>query len=215
MQDEAIHPAWQGCGNDFSAPERNLFETLAFSHAVCYNIQAFVRDCLTDGARGISTVGSALHSHCRGQRFESAMLHHKTSENVMLSDVFILSAVKKRLFHKKEGVNPSDFRHFRSCGQTDQTSNPNAFFFVKRAFGCLIAFREIFRFYPDADSLGASSPIFGRGKSGYDCGAAFVRRALSGDALVTAPICSCRRHRSSCRSCRLSWPHAYRLCSRP
>ena len=24
---------------------------------------------------GISTVGSALHSHCRGQRFESAMLH--------------------------------------------------------------------------------------------------------------------------------------------
>ena len=26
-------------------------------------------------ARGISTVGSALHSHCRGQRFESAMLH--------------------------------------------------------------------------------------------------------------------------------------------
>ena len=25
--------------------------------------------------RGISTVGSALHSHCRGQRFKSAMLH--------------------------------------------------------------------------------------------------------------------------------------------
>ena len=25
---------------------------------------------------GISTAGSALHSHCRGQRFESAMLHH-------------------------------------------------------------------------------------------------------------------------------------------
>ena len=30
---------------------------------------------------GISTVGSALHSHCRGQRFESAMLHHKKSES--------------------------------------------------------------------------------------------------------------------------------------
>ena len=28
--------------------------------------------------RGISTVGSALHSHCRGQRFESAMLHHSS-----------------------------------------------------------------------------------------------------------------------------------------
>ena len=25
---------------------------------------------------GISTVGSALHSHCRGHRFESGMLHH-------------------------------------------------------------------------------------------------------------------------------------------
>ena len=29
-------------------------------------------------AWGISTVGSALHSHCRGQRFESAMLHQRT-----------------------------------------------------------------------------------------------------------------------------------------
>ena len=28
--------------------------------------------------RGISTVGSALHSHCRGHRFESGMLHHKS-----------------------------------------------------------------------------------------------------------------------------------------
>ena len=28
---------------------------------------------------GISTVGSALHSHCRGHRFESGMLHHLTS----------------------------------------------------------------------------------------------------------------------------------------
>ena len=28
---------------------------------------------------GISTAGSALHSHCRGQRFESAMLHHPQS----------------------------------------------------------------------------------------------------------------------------------------
>ena len=30
-----------------------------------------------DRIRGISTVGSALHSHCRGHRFESGMLHHK------------------------------------------------------------------------------------------------------------------------------------------
>ena len=30
------------------------------------------------GTWGISTVGSALHSHCRGHRFESGMLHHKS-----------------------------------------------------------------------------------------------------------------------------------------
>ena len=43
--------------------------------------------------RGISTVGSALHSHCRGQRFESAMLHQtqeiRTSSRLgMGSDFF-------------------------------------------------------------------------------------------------------------------------------
>ena len=32
----------------------------------CYNIRAW----------GISSVGRALHWQCRGQRFESAMLHH-------------------------------------------------------------------------------------------------------------------------------------------
>ena len=29
---------------------------------------------------GISTVGSALHSHCRGQEFESPMLHHLSTQ---------------------------------------------------------------------------------------------------------------------------------------
>jgi hypothetical protein len=32
---------------------------------------------LADTVWGISAVGSALHSHCRGQEFESPMLHHK------------------------------------------------------------------------------------------------------------------------------------------
>lgn len=31
--------------------------------------------------RGISAVGSARHSHCRGQGFESPMLHHKALVN--------------------------------------------------------------------------------------------------------------------------------------
>ena len=36
---------------------------------------------------GISTVGSALHSHCRGQEFESPMLHQDPSEK---TDFFIV-----------------------------------------------------------------------------------------------------------------------------
>ena len=61
---------------------------------------------------GISTVGSALHSHCRGQRFESAMLHQtqeiRTSSRLgMGSDFFFLSEKlnihnKKRHYRKKQ-----------------------------------------------------------------------------------------------------------------
>ena len=36
---------------------------------------------------------SALHSHCRGQRFESAMLHHNLSENVKFSDIFYIISI--------------------------------------------------------------------------------------------------------------------------
>ncbi len=38
-------------------------------------------DAISSIIWGISTVGSALHSHCRGQRFESAMLHQKENPN--------------------------------------------------------------------------------------------------------------------------------------
>lgn len=31
--------------------------------------------CYNKGIRGISTVGSASHSHCEGQGFDSPMLH--------------------------------------------------------------------------------------------------------------------------------------------
>jgi len=63
----------------------------------------------------------------------------------MLSDVFCSVSCSKAAFQYKRGGIPSDFRHFRSCGQSDPTTDPNAFCFVKRAFGFLIAFRENFR----------------------------------------------------------------------
>ena len=45
--------------------------------------------------RGISTAGSARHSHCRGQRFESAMLHHNLSENAYDFRHFSCSGIQK------------------------------------------------------------------------------------------------------------------------
>ena len=42
---------------------------LAFSASLCYTAAC---------ARGISTVGSARHSHCRGQGFDSPMLHKQS-----------------------------------------------------------------------------------------------------------------------------------------
>ena len=47
---------------------------------------------------GISTVGSALHSHCRGQRFESAMLHHKKKPLILLESwvLFFIGNCKKK-----------------------------------------------------------------------------------------------------------------------
>ena len=52
------------------------------------------------GNLGISTVGSARHSHCRGQEFESPMLHHKMSENDSVLDIFLFC-------HKKDSEKTS------------------------------------------------------------------------------------------------------------
>ena len=46
--------------------------------------------CLWEIAMRKDYFGSALHSHCRGQRFESAMLHRNLSENVKFSDIFYI-----------------------------------------------------------------------------------------------------------------------------
>ena len=65
---------------------------------------------------GISTVGSALHSHCRGQRFESAMLHQtqeiRTSSQLgMGSDFFFLSE-KLKIHNKKRHCGKYRFQDF-------------------------------------------------------------------------------------------------------
>ena len=71
--------------------------------------------------RGISTVGSALHSHCRGQRFESAMLHQtqeiRTSSRLgMGSDFFFLSE-KLNIHNKKRHCGKYRFQDFKPPSQ--------------------------------------------------------------------------------------------------
>ena len=56
--------------------------------------------------RGISTVGSALHSHCRGHRFESGMLHHKRTLILIQRLAFFLCP---------ESLAPQGFFHFTGC----------------------------------------------------------------------------------------------------
>ena len=48
---------------------------------------------------GISAVGSARHSHCRGQRFESAMLHTKPRHFALVQ-----TAEKRHVFKRGYGV---------------------------------------------------------------------------------------------------------------
>ena len=73
--------------------------------------------------RGISTVGSALHSHCRGQRFESAMLHQtqeiRTSSRLgMGSDFFFLSK-KLKIHNKKTALQE------KTCFRNQASPSPN------------------------------------------------------------------------------------------
>ena len=68
-----------------SGIQENLRAAIAFSPHSCYTLMR--GNCHTN-IWGISTVGSALHSHCRGHRFESGMLHHKPVRNDWFFFVF-------------------------------------------------------------------------------------------------------------------------------
>ena len=67
---------------------------------------------------GINNVclGSALHSHCRGQEFESPMLHHSPSGNTVFGRIFY--TIRTNFTHskleiaKKGGASPLRFPRF-------------------------------------------------------------------------------------------------------
>ena len=74
---------------------------------------------------GINNVclGSALHSHCRGQEFESPMLHHIPSENTVFGRIFCVVHTKIACLWpeiaKKGGASPSGFRDFLDFWHSD------------------------------------------------------------------------------------------------
>ena len=57
-----------------SFPAKKFEKPLYSFHGMCYNITRVQK-------WGISTVGSTLHWQCRGQEFESPMLHHDRATN--------------------------------------------------------------------------------------------------------------------------------------
>jgi hypothetical protein len=72
----------------------------AFSKSPLHFGPVFAIVYLADTVWGISAVGSALHSHCRGQEFESPMLHHKRT-----SISFARLAVFLFYWHREEYLN--------------------------------------------------------------------------------------------------------------
>ena len=64
----------------------------------------------------LAQLASALHSHCKGHRFESGMLHHSPSENTVFGRIFYAKNTKRNhnpaQIAKKERVFPSEFRDF-------------------------------------------------------------------------------------------------------
>ena len=86
-------------------PEKISKNPLHFSenYAIILSVlSASPPDTKRISAWGISTVGSALHSHCRGQRFESAMLHHKRTLILIQRLAFFLylkSLTSQGFFH--------------------------------------------------------------------------------------------------------------------
>ena len=81
-----------------------------------FQIAAAWQSCIKNSQDiwGISTVGSALHSHCRGHRFESGMLHQQRTQILIqcLSPCFCIYSVsalhyctKQARYNPKRGVN--------------------------------------------------------------------------------------------------------------
>ena len=65
---------------------------------------------------GISTVGSALHSHCRGHRFESGMLHVRTCRNASPFSLF---------WGENAGFGCKRIHFCKRCKRFDPNSDPN------------------------------------------------------------------------------------------
>ena len=65
---------------------------------------------------GISTVGSALHSHCRGHRFESGMLHARTCRNAGPFSLF---------WGENAGFRCKRIHFCKRCKRFDPNSDPN------------------------------------------------------------------------------------------
>ena len=54
--------------------------------------------CLWEIAMRKDYFGSALHSHCRGQRFESAMLHHRKALKSLGFRAFFIPGMLMELY---------------------------------------------------------------------------------------------------------------------
>ena len=88
--------------------QKYLHLPIAFFLRFCYNNQV-------PAMWGISTVGSARHSHCRGQEFESPMLHQKflirafSKEEVRICFMIETSLAESiaAFFDVQRGTNPS------------------------------------------------------------------------------------------------------------
>ena len=71
-----------------------------------FQIAAAWQSCIKNSQDiwGISTVGSALHSHCRGHRFESGMLH-QLSPHVLIQSMRTSFCIYRLINRHNKGYN--------------------------------------------------------------------------------------------------------------
>ena len=70
--------------------------SLSFGQPLDLNSSLPVPELVTSNIWGISAVGSARHSHCRGQGFDSPMLHHVTTQYLIQSAWFFFLSKQAR-----------------------------------------------------------------------------------------------------------------------